>query len=60
MMPRQTGKSTTSVAYLLHYVVFNDSVNVGILANKLQLQEISGRLQLAYVKLPKMDAAKVS
>ena len=34
MMPRQTGKSTTSVAYLLHYVVFNDSVNVGILANK--------------------------
>ena len=33
-MPRQTGKSTTSVSYLLHYVVFNDSVNVGILANK--------------------------
>ena len=23
-MPRQTGKSTTSVSYLLHYVVFND------------------------------------
>ena len=33
-MTRQTGKSTTSVAYLLHYCVFNDSVNVGILANK--------------------------
>ena len=33
-MPRQTGKSTTSVSYLLHYVVFNDSVNIGILANK--------------------------
>ena len=33
-MPRQTGKSTTVVAYLLHYVVFNDSVNIGILANK--------------------------
>ena len=31
MMPRQTGKSTTSVSYLLHYIVFNDSVNVGIL-----------------------------
>ena len=23
-MPRQTGKSTTSVSYLLHYAVFND------------------------------------
>jgi len=33
-MPRQTGKSTTVISYLLHYVVFNDSVNVGILANK--------------------------
>ena len=38
-MPRQTGKSTTCVAYLLHYVVFNDSVNVGILANKEPLLE---------------------
>ncbi|MEC8551657.1 MAG: terminase, partial [Pseudomonadota bacterium] len=34
MMPRQTGKSTTSVSYLLHYAIFNDSVNIGILANK--------------------------
>ena len=33
-MPRQTGKSTTSVAYLLHYAIFNDNVNIGILANK--------------------------
>ena len=33
-MPRQTGKSTTSVSYLLHYAVFNDSTNIGILANK--------------------------
>ena len=33
-MPRQTGKSTTVVAYFLHYAVFNDSVNIGILANK--------------------------
>ena len=30
-MPRQTGKSTTCVSYLLHYAVFNDSVNIGIL-----------------------------
>ena len=33
-MPRQTGKSTTCVSYLLHYAIFNDSVNIGILANK--------------------------
>jgi len=33
-MPRQTGKSTTVISYLLHYLLFNDSVNIGILANK--------------------------
>ena len=33
-MPRQSGKSTTVVSYLLHYAIFNDSVTVGILANK--------------------------
>ena len=27
-MPRQTGKSTTCVSYLLHYAVFNDNVNI--------------------------------
>ena len=54
MMPRQTGKSTTSVSYLLHYIVFNDSVNVGILANKASTaRELLGRLQLAYENLPK-------
>ena len=53
-MPRQTGKSTTSVAYLLHYVVFNDSVNVGILANKAATaRDLLGRLQTAYENLPK-------
>jgi hypothetical protein len=54
MMPRQTGKSTTSVSYLLHYIVFNDSVNVGILANKASTaRELLSRLQLAYENLPK-------
>ena len=53
-MPRQTGKSTTVVSYLLHYVVFNDSVNVGILANKAATaRELLGRLQTAYENLPK-------
>ena len=53
-LPRQTGKSTTVVAYLLHYALFNDSVNIGILANKASTaRELLGRLQLAYENLPK-------
>ena len=53
-MPRQTGKSTTVVSYLLHYAIFNDSVNIGILANKAATaRELLGRLQTAYENLPK-------
>ena len=53
-MPRQTGKSTTCVSYLLHYVIFNDNVNVAILANKASTaRDLLGRLQLAYENLPK-------
>ena len=53
-MPRQTGKSTTVVSYLLHYAVFKDSVNIGILANKAATaRELLGRLQTAYENLPK-------
>ena len=53
-MPRQTGKSTTCVSYLLHYAVFNDNVNIAILANKASTaQDLLGRLQFAYEKLPK-------
>ena len=53
-MPRQTGKSTTCVSYLLHYLIFNDSVNIGILANKAATaRELLGRLATAYENLPK-------
>ena len=53
-MPRQTGKSTTVVSYLLHYAVFNDNVNIGILANKAKIAiDLLGRLQTAYENLPK-------
>jgi len=53
-MPRQTGKSTTCVSYLLHYAIFNDSVNIGILANKATTaRELLGRLATAYENLPK-------
>ena len=52
-LPRQTGKSTTVVAYLMHYAIFNDNVNIGILANKAPTaRELLGRLQLAYENLP--------
>ena len=53
-LPRQTGKSTTVVAYLLYYAIFYDSVNIGILANKASTaRELLCRLQLAYENLPK-------
>ena len=53
-MPRQSGKSTTVVAYLLHYAIFNDNVNIAILANKASTaRDLLGRLQLAYENLPK-------
>ena len=53
-MPRQTGKSTTIIAFLLHYLLFNESVNIAILANKgATARELLSRLQLAYEHLPK-------
>ena len=53
-LPRQSGKSTTIIAYLLHYVLFNEQVNVAILANKAATaRDLLGRLQLAYEHLPK-------
>ena len=53
-LPRQSGKSTVMVSYLLHYALFNDSVNIAILANKAATaRDLLGRLQLAYEHLPK-------
>ena len=53
-MPRQSGKSTTVISYLLHYILFNPDKNVAILANKLSTaRELLGRLKLAYEHLPK-------
>ena len=51
--PRQVGKTTTAVAYLLHTVLFKDAQNIAILANKGQTsRDILGKLQLAYENLP--------
>ena len=53
-LPRQSGKTTTMVSYILHYVLFNQNMNVAILANKAATaRDILSRLQLAYEHLPK-------
>ena len=52
--PRQSGKSTTVIAYILHTILFNDNQNVAIPANKLATaRELLHRLKLAYEHLPK-------
>ena len=58
-MPRQVGKSTTIIAYLIHQLIFRmgedeaDRTNIAILANKgATARELMGRLQLAYENLP--------
>ena len=53
-LPRQTGKSTTVVSYLLHYAIFNPNIKIAILANKAETsRELLSRLQLSYENLPK-------
>ena len=53
-LPRQVGKTTTAVAFLLHYILFNENVNVAILANKATTaREIMNRLQVAFEYLPR-------
>ena len=52
-LPRQSGKTTMVISYFLWYILFNQDVNIAILANKGSLaREILGRLQLAYENLP--------
>jgi hypothetical protein len=53
-LPRQSGKSTTVVSYILHYILFNPSVNVGILANKqVVARDLLAKIKTAYEYLPK-------
>lgn len=52
-MPRQVGKTTTTVGYLLWHTIFQDDQNVAILANKGSLaRDILAKYQLAYENLP--------
>ena len=51
---RQAGKTTTAVAIILHYIIFNEHKNVGILSNKGEgSKEVLERVKLAYDNLPK-------
>jgi len=51
--PRQVGKTTTTVGYLLWATIFSDSQNVAVLANKGSLaRDILAKYQLAYENLP--------
>lgn len=53
-LPRQTGKTSTVGSYLLHYLLFNQNVQIGILANKQSTAiEILSRIKMAYEYLPK-------
>lgn len=53
-LPRQTGKTTTVGSYLLHYLLFNQNVQIAILANKQSTAiEILSRIKMAYEYLPK-------
>jgi hypothetical protein len=52
-LPRQSGKSTTIVSYLLHYILFNENVAVAILANKGNTaRELLSRMQMSFEHLP--------
>jgi len=51
--PRQVGKTTTAVAYLLWTILFQDAQTIAILANRGDTaRKILQKLQLAYENLP--------
>ena len=53
-LPRQSGKSVTVTAYLIHQAIFRDNINIAILANKRETSfELMAKLQTSYENLPK-------
>ena len=53
-LPRQSGKSVTVTAFLIHQAIFRDNINVAILANKRETSfELMAKLQTSYENLPK-------
>lgn len=53
-LPRQSGKSVITTAYLIHQAIFRDNINIAILANKRETAfELMAKLQTSYENLPK-------
>ena len=53
MLPRQMGKTTIVVGFLLWKAIFSPNISIGILANKEDTaKEILGRFQFSYKMLP--------
>tara|TARA_Y100000310_G_scaffold341607_1_gene441298 strand:+ start:3861 stop:5564 length:1704 start_codon:yes stop_codon:yes gene_type:complete len=54
MLPRQAGKSTIVVAFMLHEILFKKYQRIAILANKEKLaRDLLAKIKLAYIHLPK-------
>ena len=52
-LPRQVGKSTVTISYILHTILFGPMQNIAILANKAATaRDILSKLQLAYEHIP--------
>lgn len=61
MQCRQSGKTQTTAAFILHYITFTPSKTVAILANKAaQAREILSRIQMSYELLPNFIKQGVS
>lgn len=53
LQPRQSGKSTLIVGFLLWKAIFNPNYEIGVAANKLSAaKEIIGRITYSYTELP--------
>ena len=52
-IPRQSGKSITTIGFLLHAILFNENYNIAILAHKgAAANGLLQRMKLAYENLP--------
>ena len=53
LMARQSGKTETFRAFIIHYILFNPFKTVALLADKAETaQEILEKLQISYMNLP--------
>lgn len=54
LQPRQSGKTITTAAFLVWYMIFHDDKSIAVLANKqATADEILGRMRMGYEELPK-------